>query len=135
MRRTLLPRLCLLLLVPCLTHGADRWAQLKLGMTADETVAALGEPLVRNSGRGFELWIYDRDAEVLFFGDLIGWTTPSAGPVSHRVADVWLANQGRDDFRTVLARLPAPRTKRIRHQANAADVREVTWRPTLRFRP
>lgn len=138
MRQILHLRLWLLLfVVPCFGHGADRWAQLKLGMTADETISALGEPLVRNVGRGFELWIYDHDSEVLFFGDLIGWTSPGAGPSSRHSADVWQANQGRDDFRTVLLRLPPSRTRRLRAKPVQPDteVRDIGWRPTLRFRP
>lgn len=136
MARLLFPRLWLLFAcLPCFAHGADRWAQLKLGMTADETAAVLGTPLVRNVGRGFELWIYDHDAEVLFFGDLVGWTSPGTGALVARTADIWQANRGRDDFRGVLASLPPPRSQRLPARTTLALVREVVWRPSLRFRP
>ena len=127
----------LLLVVTGAARGADRWAQLRLGMTTNEAVSALGEPLVRSAGRGFELWIYDHDAEVLFFGDLVGWTTPGTGPSARHSADVWQANQGQDDFRAVLARLPAPRSQPARRAATApaAEQRAIAWRPALRFRP
>ena len=127
----------LLLVVTGAARGADCWAQLRLGMTTAEAASALGEPLVRSVGRGFELWIYDHDAEVLFFGDLVGWTTPGAVPSARHSADVWQANGGQDDFRAVLARLPAPRSQPARRAATApaAEQREIAWRPALRFRP
>lgn len=53
-------------------------------MTPAATFAALGKPLLRTAGRGFELWIYDHNAEVVFFrGPVIAWTAPSldANPV------------------------------------------------------
>jgi len=53
------------------------WTQLKAGMNYKETVAALGQPLLRSKGREFELWIYDRGAEVVCFrGSVVAWTAP-----------------------------------------------------------
>ena len=84
----------------------------------------------------FGMWVF-LATEVLFFGDLIGWTSPGAGPVSRHSADVWQANQGRDDFRTVLLRLPPTRTRRLRAKPLQPDfeARDASWRPALRFRP
>ena len=76
------------------TRAAEGWAQLKLGMTAAETVALLGAPLIRTSGNGFELWTYDKGAEVLLFGSLIGWTMAGAGDVAGRSFDIWRAKRG-----------------------------------------
>lgn len=60
------------------------WAKLKAGMTPIETKAALGDPLLKNRGRGFELWMYDSGAEVVcFLGVLVAWT----GPEGHRTSD------------------------------------------------
>ncbi|HEY4302488.1 MAG TPA: hypothetical protein VGM73_16570 [Candidatus Didemnitutus sp.] len=57
------------------------WSAIKRGMTPAATFAALGKPLVRTAGRGFELWIYDHNSEVLFFrGPVIAWTAPDATP-------------------------------------------------------
>jgi hypothetical protein len=57
--------------------GSDGWSQLKRGMMPGETAAALGAPLIRSASRGFELWIYDGHAEVVFFaGPVIAWTAP-----------------------------------------------------------
>lgn len=59
-------------------RGADGWAQLKPGMTRAEMTTALGEPLMRSSGRQFELCIYDAGAEVLCYrGTVVAWTAPS----------------------------------------------------------
>lgn len=124
----------LLLLVPAFARGADRWAQLKTGMTTDETVAALGEPLARNLGRGFELWTYDNHAEVLFFGDLIGWTSPGQGPALTHSFDIWQANRGKDDFRSALLMLPPKRSKPKKERPNIdMDGTSLEWRPSLRF--
>lgn len=71
-------------------RGADGWAQLKVGMSSDEATEALGLPLMKTSARGFDLWIYDHNAEVLFFGGpLVGWTTPCDLKVASLTVDVW----------------------------------------------
>jgi hypothetical protein len=77
------------LLAPGFIRGAEAWTRLKLGMSADDAVAVLGEPLIRATGKGFELWIYDHDAEALFYGPLIGWTTPAGGENPVRSVDIW----------------------------------------------
>ena len=80
---------------PVFARDPDGWNQLKLGMTSPEALEALGDPLLKSVGRGFELWIYDRHAEVLFYGGVgIGWTTPKSQKTGKRVADVWQYDQG-----------------------------------------
>lgn len=59
------------------------WGQLKKGMTPDEALVLLGQPLMRNVNRGYELWIYDSKAEVVFHqGPVMAWTIPTPNPVS-----------------------------------------------------
>ena len=71
------------LLTPGFAAGASGWTHLKAGMTTVETLAALGRPLIRMSGRGFEVWIYDSKAEVVFHqGPVMAWTVPTPNPVS-----------------------------------------------------
>ncbi len=112
----------------------DGWSQLKIGMTTEEAVTALGAPLQRNIGRGFELWTYDHQAEVLFYGDLIGWTTPGEGAAPRQSTDVWKLNRGSDDFLAVLRRLPPPRSQPAKPRPAAPSPANPAWRPTLRFR-
>lgn len=70
--------LFLLLASPAWAVGRGGWDTLKVGMSALETSQALGSPLIRNVNKGFELWIYDGRAEVLFFrGPVVAWTPPS----------------------------------------------------------
>jgi hypothetical protein len=108
----LLPALLSLLLsVPA--RGADGWARLKLGMTAEEAEAALGAPLIRNEGRGFELWIYDSRAEVVFYGGIVAWTAPSSAPAVPAPKEVWefyqaIPNHPRDRI-PLRKRAPSPR--------------------------
>lgn len=87
------------------------WKQLKLGMSAADAIAALGEPVQRSKGRGFETWTYDRGAEVLIFGDgaVVGWTIPSdLGNQPARSRDVW-SERPKDGYLAALyAGLPAP---------------------------
>lgn len=64
-------------------RAEEGWAQIKAGMTRAEMASALGEPLMKSSGRQFELCIYDAGAEVLCFrGTVMAWTAPagSAAP-------------------------------------------------------
>ena len=57
------------------------WTKLKAGMTSQEAYAVLGRPLIRNAGRGFEVWIYNSNAEVLFVqGPVFAWTEPTPRP-------------------------------------------------------
>ena len=71
-------------------HAVEDWTALKFGMTAEEALTALGDPLMKTSGGGFELWIYDNHAEALFYGGpLIAWTTPSHDNIPGKPSDVW----------------------------------------------
>jgi hypothetical protein len=99
-------------LVAGFTRGAEKWSQLKLGMTPKETLAMLGRPVLQTYGRGFEVWIYDNGAEALLFGSLIGWTAPPS-PVMVPVAavrsvDIWQENRDKAYCPTFLTRLPRP---------------------------
>lgn len=102
--------LCLVL-GPVPSHAEDNWAQLKLGMTAEDAVAALGRPMLRARGRGFETWTYDNGAEVLLYGSLVGWTAPGTANVVARSMDVWRVNRTGTYFPTFLALLPPPAVK------------------------
>ena len=71
----------LALLSSGLAAVGNGWARLRAGMSPVETAATLGTPLIRSAGRGFELWIYDGRAEVVFFGGpVIAWTAPAGTP-------------------------------------------------------
>lgn len=72
-------------------RAASAWAQLKLGMTAEQAVAIVGEPLQRSAGQGFEIWTYDDRAELLFYGPLVGWSAPRSADMVTRSVDVWSA--------------------------------------------
>src|SRR4051812_5474205 len=79
MSRTMFKALVLvtMLLAPAGAAEADGWSRLRAGMTPRETLAALGEPLLRVSGKGFHVWTYDNRAEVVFFaGPVVAWTAP-----------------------------------------------------------
>lgn len=122
----------LLLLAAGAARAGDPWSRLAIGMSAEETLSALGEPLLKNVGKGFEIWIYDNHAEVLFFGNVIGWSTPGTGPLAKRTADVWQANGGKNDFRTVLAMLPPPKPKPTPRDLILRK-KAPEWRPALRW--
>ncbi|HVU18176.1 MAG TPA: hypothetical protein VHD32_14730 [Candidatus Didemnitutus sp.] len=80
-RRLVVLPVIFLLVVLRLAAGTDGWATLKRGMSQADTYAVLGKPLIRTAGRGFEVWIYDHNAEVLFFrGPVIAWTAPDSKP-------------------------------------------------------
>jgi hypothetical protein len=122
----------LLALAPVVTRGADPWSRLKLGMTAEETTAVLGVPLVRTSGRGFEIWSYDNGAEALLYGSLIGWTASGSSSVADRSVDIWRAKRTESYFPTFLALLPrrvVPSKAPVR-SASPANVRQDdVWIP------
>ena len=80
-------------LLPLVGHAAENWGNLKLGMSVEETLAALGQPLMRTSGRGFETWTYDKGGDVLIFGSLIGWTAPASARMAVRSKDIWSENR------------------------------------------
>jgi len=81
---------CALLLGTNGLWAAD-WSALKIGMTPAETMGALGEPLIRTSGQGFDIWIYDNQAEAVFYGPLVGWTSPRTATAQAQTVDVWQA--------------------------------------------
>lgn len=57
--------------------AAEGWSVIKSGMSRGEATSALGDPLFKNVGRGFEVWLYDGGAEVLCYrGVVVAWTTP-----------------------------------------------------------
>jgi hypothetical protein len=57
--------------------AAEGWSVMKAGMNRVETTTALGDPLIRNIARGFEVWLYDGGAEVLCFQErVVAWTAP-----------------------------------------------------------
>lgn len=127
---SLLPRILLVALLPLSASASEAWSQLSIGMSQEETLSALGEPVLRNTGRGLELWIYDNHAEVLFLGNVIGWSTPVARDAPRKTADVWQANGGRNDYRTVLLMLPPPKVK---PQPAPNPKVLAPWRPPLRY--
>ena len=135
MRSFSLRRLGLFLLLgPVLARGADGWTQLRLKMTPDETVAAIGEPLFRTAGRGFELWIYDNRAEALLFsGSLVGWTSPAASPAAGAGSDIWRDVPDGVEVPTFLSLLPAPKVRRMRVDRETGNAAYV-WLPGFRFR-
>lgn len=71
------------LLVPAFSPGAADWTKVKPGITTFEAAEALGKPLIRSYGRGFQVWIYDGAGEIVFGGGpALGWTVPSPTPES-----------------------------------------------------
>lgn len=101
--------------------GAEAWKGLKAGMTFAETTAALGQPLVKNHGRSFDLWIYDSGAEVVYlYGVVVAWT----GPAGERTM------AGRDiDLRPVLTPVvPAVAKAKAPEPVPEYDFREVERR-------
>lgn len=70
--------LVLVLITPTLSPGAADWSKVKTGITPFEAAEALGKPLIRTYGRGFQVWIYDGCGEIVFGGGpALGWTVPS----------------------------------------------------------
>jgi hypothetical protein len=75
-----------------LSFAAPDWTKVKAGMNGDEAAKLLGQPLMRTTARGFEVWVYDGRGEVVFSGGpLKAWTTGTptaeslARPVDHDV--------------------------------------------------
>lgn len=67
------------LALPFTGWAAGGWADLKPGMTREEISIALGSELMASKGRGFEVAVYDRRAEVVFLnGQVVAWTAPKA---------------------------------------------------------
>lgn len=84
LRKVLLPLACLLLAsIQGTAADLDAWGRMRTGMTAFDTATLLGAPLIRTTGHGFDMWIYDSCAEVLFYrGPVIAWTAPVSNPES-----------------------------------------------------
>jgi hypothetical protein len=71
------------LMAPALSQGAADWTKVKTGITPTQAAEALGRPLIRTYGRGFQVWIYDGCGEIIFGGGpTLGWTQPSPSPES-----------------------------------------------------
>ena len=52
------------------------WARVKAGMSQAEVQHELGAPLLRNAGRGLEVWIYDAGANIVFVHQQVDYLTP-----------------------------------------------------------
>ncbi len=51
------------------------WERVEAGLSHAEVRGILGEPLMRSAGRGFEVWIYDAQREVVWMrGVVVAWT-------------------------------------------------------------
>jgi hypothetical protein len=85
------------LLVGSLSAAPKPWAQIKVGMSTEEIVTLLGDPVSRRQGRGFETWTYDNGAEVLIYKLVVGWTAPASATQTVRSDDVW-SNRPQGDF-------------------------------------
>lgn len=71
----------LTLLSPATAIDLRGWSKLKVGMSPLQIASTLSVPVLRSAGRGFELWIYDERAEVVFYGGtVIAWTAPVPDP-------------------------------------------------------
>lgn len=67
----------------------SRWSEVNPGMTRDAVVEKLGQPLMRQAGRGLEVWIFDNGASVTFVhGRVDYFTVPETTPVRTLVASV-----------------------------------------------
>ena len=119
--RPFLSVILLLLFAPGPLRAAAEWTQLKLGMTRDQAVAALGEPLIRSSGQDFEVWIYDERAELVFYGVLVGWSSPGAVAMTARTVDVWQVAAGAPRSEFVLARPARINSPAVRRAASTDD--------------
>ena len=82
---------CLIILLVCgvlLTSlsgsPALGWGSLRSGMTQAEVSAAIGIPILKSEGHGFNIWIYDHKSEVVFHrGTVMGWTAPAPASPHH----------------------------------------------------
>jgi hypothetical protein len=93
---------------------ATDWTKLKSGMDVDEAARQLGQPLIRTTGRGVEIWIYDGRGEVVFDGGpLKSWSvaTPSAESLARPVSsDISLPATARRKMRLAPVQALPPRT-------------------------
>ncbi len=117
-RRTLWLFALIALVSPAFALGRGGWSSVKLGMSRNEAAAALGTPLIRSVSRGFELWIYDGRAEVLFFrGPVIAWTAPAVSRVEEsRQPDVITPERP-----TIAAPVPKNATPRRENNSDGYD--------------
>jgi hypothetical protein len=84
-----------LLLFPLVGAAADPWVQLKAGMSRTEATEVLGAELFCAQGRGFEIAIYDQQAEVVFLnGQVVAWTAPGGKPPAPTAKVAWQFEQG-----------------------------------------
>ena len=93
-----------LLLAGSLAAAPQRhWEQLKVGISARQTLTLLGRPLLQCRGKGFETWTYDQGAEVLLYGGnaVVGWTAPASAKLAVRSHDVW-SLQPTDEYYSTL---------------------------------
>ena len=88
--------------------AAESWTKMKLGMSAEQTVTLLGDPVLRSRGRGFETWTYDNGAEVLLHGTVVGWTAPVTAGLAKRSQDVWINRPAGRHYATLHAALADP---------------------------
>ncbi len=80
------------------------WEGLKAGLEPNEVRGLLGEPLMINGGRGFEVWIYDEQREVVWLrGVVVAWTA----------RDVAADARGRDMDLRGLAKARAEKAKAV----------------------
>ena len=104
----------LLLLSAGSLAGAENWGLLKIGMNTEEATAALGTPLIKTAANGFELWIYDNQAEAIFYGGpLVGWTTPKTGKSPAISVDVWQRKPGQTEAPAFILPRYRPPVKKV----------------------
>lgn len=93
-RVSVLRALGLSLLCSTAMSAADKWAGLKAGMSRGEAMTVLGTELVASSGRGFEVAIYDGQAEVVYLrGQVVAWTAPASSRAEASPTNVWQFEQ------------------------------------------
>ena len=100
-----------LLLAGSLAAAPQRhWEQLKVGISARQTLTLLGRPLLQCRGKGFETWTYDQGAEVLLYGGnaVVGWTAPASANLPVRSLDVWNLQPTDEHYSTLYSLLQDP---------------------------
>jgi len=56
-------------------NASSAWERVEAGLSRAEVKGILGEPLMMSVGRGFEVWIYDAQREVVWMrGVVVAWT-------------------------------------------------------------
>ena len=84
-----------------------QWGELKVGISARQTLSLLGRPLFQRHGKGFETWTYDHGAEVLLYGGnaVVGWTAPASANLAVRSLDVWSLHANEEAYATLYSAL------------------------------